>query len=449
MAIVSTSWRRFNNGELHRTRRHPARGLRPAPVPRRRGGPRLRARRGADPGAGEAEGTAQSRRRARRGPGPRRRRPGHARGAHRRRAGVGEPRRDRGADADRARRPRRIRTRDRGRRPARRQQVPRRALRVVGEPLHAVRGRRVPKDHLVPRPPGRDGALSRAHRRGPGALPRDALERQRGRTRRPGGRPPVRRVGGPVPEAELPIRPRRGSARVRRGPVHDPLGARGGATHLRRAPQHRPLRPRDGLAQARDALGRRGLRSGVRPRHLHDRRGRRLQHGGDGEQGAQHLQLGVRARPPRHRHRPGLRRDRDRHRARVLPQLDRQPRDLPRLVPVEPQGRPDGVPRPAVHRRHVAPRGQAHPRRAPAPHPPVRGGRRPDGAPRAPRLLRRDRQLLHRHHLQQGRRGHPHAAHPARRRDVQGGRPALLRAPRWSGGHHRRLRRVDGGCIGD
>ena len=35
---------------------------------------------------------------------------------------------------------------------------------------------------------------------------------------------------------------------------------------------------------------------------FHDRRGRRLQHGGDGEQGAQCLQLGVRARPPGHGH---------------------------------------------------------------------------------------------------------------------------------------------------
>ena len=52
---------------------------------------------------------------------------------------------------------------------------------------------------------------------------------------------------------------------------------------------------------------------------------------------------------------------RDRHRARVFPQLDRQPGHLPRLVPAQPEGRADGLPRPGVHRRHGQPRGQAHP----------------------------------------------------------------------------------------
>ena len=67
---------------------------------------------------------------------------------------------------------------------------------------------------------------------------------------------------------------------------------------------------------------------------------------------------------PRHRHRRRLRGDRGGHRPRILPQLDRQPRDLPRLVPAKPQGRPDRVPRPGVLRRHRVARGQAHPRRA-------------------------------------------------------------------------------------
>jgi len=40
--------------------------------------------------------------------------------------------------------------------------------------------------------------------------------------------------------------------------------------------------------------------------------------------------------------------------ARVLPQLDRQPRHLPRLVPAVAEGRPDGVPRPGVWRRHYS-----------------------------------------------------------------------------------------------
>ena len=37
-----------------------------------------------------------------------------------------------------------------------------------------------------------------------------------------------------------------------------------------------------------------------------------------------------------------------RGRPRVLPQLDRQPRHLPRLVPAVAEGRPDGLPRPGV-----------------------------------------------------------------------------------------------------
>ena len=43
--------------------------------------------------------------------------------------------------------------------------------------------------------------------------------------------------------------------------------------------------------------------------------------------------------------------DRGDHRARVFPQLDRQPHHLPRLVPALPEGRPDGLPRPGILRR--------------------------------------------------------------------------------------------------
>ena len=45
---------------------------------------------------------------------------------------------------------------------------------------------------------------------------------------------------------------------------------------------------------------------------------------------------------------------------RVLPQLDRQPRDLPRLVPALAEGRPHGLPRPGVQPGH----GAARPARA-------------------------------------------------------------------------------------
>jgi aminopeptidase N len=43
-----------------------------------------------------------------------------------------------------------------------------------------------------------------------------------------------------------------------------------------------------------------------------------------------------------------FRQHRERGGPRIFPQLDRQPRDLPRLVPAQPQGRPDGLPRPGV-----------------------------------------------------------------------------------------------------
>jgi hypothetical protein len=85
------------------------------------------------------------------------------------------------------------------------------------------------------------------------------------------------------------------------------------------------------------------------------------------------------------------------------PQLDRQPRHLPRLVPAVAEGRPDRVPRPGILGRHdrqrQRPRRQAHRRRARAAPGAVPGRCRPDGAPGAPGLLRRDQQLLHRHRL--------------------------------------------------
>ena len=74
------------------------------------------------------------------------------------------------------------------------------------------------------------------------------------------------------------------------------------AAHLCRARQGGPLRLGDGFAQALDALGRGSIRARIRPRHLHDRRRVRLQHGRDGEQGPQRLQRQAtcwRARTPR------------------------------------------------------------------------------------------------------------------------------------------------------
>ncbi len=140
-----------------------------------------------------------------------------------------------------------------------------------------------------------------------------------------------------------------------------------------------------------------------------------------------------------------LRRHRVDRRPRVLPQLDRQPGHLPRLVPVEPEGRPDRVPRPGVRRRHDGrhrqPRGQAHRGRAAAARGAVSRGQRPDVASGAARQLPGDRQLLHGHGLRERRRGRPHDADAGRRRRLPARHGSLLQASRRPGRHVRRLRR--------
>ncbi len=65
------------------------------------------------------------------------------------------------------------------------------------------------------------------------------------------------------------------------------------------------------------------------------------------------------------------------HRARIFPQLDRQPHHLPRLVPALPQGRAHRLPRPGVLRRRALARGRAHQRRARPARASVRRGCRP------------------------------------------------------------------------
>jgi aminopeptidase N len=67
-----------------------------------------------------------------------------------------------------------------------------------------------------------------------------------------------------------------------------------------------------------------------------------------------------------------------------------------------PEGRADGVPRPAVHRRHARPRGQADRGCPDAARPAVPRGWRAFGACRAAGKLCRGQQLLHRHGLREG-----------------------------------------------
>ena len=137
-----------------------------------------------------------------------------------------------------------------------------------------------------------------------------------------------------------------------------------------------------------------------------------------------------------------LRGNRAGDRARVLPQLDRQPHHLPRLVPAVPQGGPHRLPRPGVLRRPALRHGRAHPRRAQPEGGAVSRGRGPARPSRAPRPLHRDQQLLHGHRLQQGRRGRAHAADAAGARGLPQGHGPLLRAPRRAGGDGGGLRHL-------
>ena len=130
-------------------------------------------------------------------------------------------------------------------------------------------------------------------------------------------------------------------------------------------------------------------------------------------------------------------------RARIFPQLDRQPHHLPRLVPALPEGRADGLPRPGILRRSaLARRSSASPTcavcarssssRTPARWP-IRCG---------PSVYQRDQQLLHRDRLREGRRGGAHDQDAARRREFPRRHGPVFRAPRRRGRDRRAVRPV-------
>ena len=160
------------------------------------------------------------------------------------------------------------------------------------------------------------------------------------------------------------------------------------------------MRPRDGIAEEIDALGRGGVRPRIRPRRVQHRRRQRLQHGRDGEQGAQRLQHALCAGEAGNRDRYRLSEYRGRHRPRVFPQLDRQPGDLPRLVPAIAERRADRVPRSAVLGRSGQPGGVPHRQHTHAARGAISRGCRPACSPGAARHLSADRQFLHRDGLQ-------------------------------------------------
>ena len=179
--------------------------------------------------------------------------------------------------------------------------------------LHAMRGRGVSPHHLVPRPPGRVGALFGARspptRRAIRSCCRTAIPASSGDL--PDGRHFATWVD-PHPKPSYLFALVAGDLVALRGQLHDPLGPRRGAGDLGAPRRRGQMRPRDGLAEGVDALGRGDLRPRIRSRRLQHRRGQRLQHGGDGEQGAQHLQHALRAGQARHRDRHRLREHRER-----------------------------------------------------------------------------------------------------------------------------------------
>ena len=250
-------------------------------------------------------------------------------------------------------------------------------------------------------------------------------------------RPPPHHLDRSASQAQLSVRARRRRSGGGEGPVHHALRSSRRARHLGAPRRRGSLRACDALAEDVDEVGRGGVRPGVRPRRVQHRRRVRLQHGRDGEQGAERLQHQIRAGEAGDRDRRRLPGHRNGHRARVLPQLDRQPRHLPRLVPALAEGGADGLSRPGVLRRSGQPRGEAHRRRACAACGAVPRGWRSAGASGAARPLHHDRQLLYRDGVQQGRRGHPHDGDDHRARGVPPRHGPVFRAPRQPGGHDR------------
>ena len=144
--------------------------------------------------------------------------------------------------------PRRLHLGGRDRDRARGEHRARGPLHVARHVLHPVRGAGLPQDHLLARPARRDGELPRADR---GRRAGAALERQ------PRGlRPRLGRMGGPVPQALLPVRAGRRRSRRGRGPFRHPLGPRRAAADLGARRRRGPLRLRHGRAEAVDGLGR-------------------------------------------------------------------------------------------------------------------------------------------------------------------------------------------------
>ena len=273
--------------------------------------------------------------------------------------------------------------------------------------LHAMRGGRLPPHHLLSRPARRDGGLHHAHRgrqkRSAGA----AVQRQPHRKRRLAGRPPFRGLARPASQAVLSVRAGRRRSGSRRGPF--PHHVAGATSTLRIYVEHGK---QDRCGYAMDSLKRSMRWDEERFGREYDLDIFMIVAVSDFNMGAMENK--------------GLNVFNDKYvlasaatatdadfaayrggdRARIFPQLDRQPHHLPRLVPALPEGRPDGFPRPGIFRRHALAR---------------RSSASPTCAACAPRNSSRTRGPWR---IRCGRK-------PTRRSTTSTRRPSTKKAPKW------------------
>jgi hypothetical protein len=123
------------------------------------------------------------------------------------------------------------------------------------------------------------------------------------------------RMARPLAQTRLSLRAGRGRSGRPSRQLHHRSGREVDAEHLGAPGRRGQMRLRHGRAETVDEMGRRGLWPRIRSRRVQHRRGRRFQHGRDGEQGAEHLQLLLRAGQPRDRDRCQFRTHRGDHRA--------------------------------------------------------------------------------------------------------------------------------------
>ena len=317
-----------------------------------------------------------------------------------------------------------------------------RALPVERHLLHAVRGRGLPPHHLFPRPAGRDGGLHHAHRGGQSRSAGAALQRQSASTAASCRAAGISR-SGTTRSRSPPICSRWSAASS--ACVEDRFVTMSGRKvalriYVEPGKEDRCGYAMDSLKRAmrwdEQAFGREYDLDVFMIVAVSD-----FNMGAMENKGLNVFNDKYVLASPDDRDRQRLRRDRGHHRARVFPQLDRQPHHLPRLVPALPQGRPDRLPRPGVHLRPALARrstriGDVRGLRA---HQFVEDAG-PLAHPVRPERLSRDQQFLHHDRLREGRRGGAHAARRCSARSVPQRHGPLLRAPRRPGGDGRAVR---------